>query len=539
MKTVGTALVLAVVYLWSMHLAPALVPTPGTTYDSVSLTGDGTDKFPVGLNIAAGLFNAVHNTMRLLGNNWARNGFSFVPGYVPVGTPLFHGKTGKGAPRGMEWFAFDSDYSLTMMELFSTWSPDIYLYTFTNVEPLRIVNIDGASAALYPDGPMDLQGLVLNISKDQWYEVNEYERGRGLCAMGEKYGIDGFVRLNTGFELLMCSFQNPKIKMVSEIKYDLGTDVNATSDPVMSAMGELAAARSGDKKEQHLAEQSPLLAEKPHPRPPPDERHKQRRRANIWNWLVLGVERYYGDPHVVPDFRGFISAYGRDGVNVSGPVYQHRLLDAPDSLRDELVSDLNAVMSVDQPGPIDTAVNWQTVTDDIVANFIPYLTRINLTFALQEEGQVEDKAVQSEIERITYNFVKRFQSIEDNLNTNSSFERCLIAWDPILLDPFKLTTLEKRIHSAVHAITAELCGYTYDIRHWSFTELVTNQSIDSFKLRLHELIKTLDWVDFLECQTKCKADEVCFFPMWPAAKVQDEDYAIGLRCESESSLLRE
>ena len=100
--------------------------------------------------------------------------------------------------------------------------------------------------------------------------------------------------------------------------------------------------------------------------PPWRRTPKQARNSNDnqWAWVKSGVYHYNGDPHIVPDFRGFVSLYGRpEYYNLTGPVYTHRLLDAPPALRDEVRADLTAVLSVEQKYMDSNGVNWQTVTD--------------------------------------------------------------------------------------------------------------------------------------------------------------------------------
>lgn len=572
LKAIVPAAILATLYVWSLCAGTKF---DRGSFDSIALTGDGTETFPVRLETASWMFNAVHNTMRILGNNWARNGFSFVPGYVPAGTLLYHGKRGARIPEGMEWLAFDAEYSFNMLSGPFSSSNDSYLFTFTNSEPLKILNIDGASAALYPEGTMDSQGLVLNMTKDDWVGFKEYERANLLCAMGKNYGIDGYVRLNTGFELVMCSFQNPKLKLVTGVQVppvassdeDDNEDDDFMSEIHSKVLDDISAARSGqhcvaaNNPEVKAESQRPLVLEEPSnlmeqvsqdpadhppgsgpsspPRPLPRKRPRGSKSIG-WDWILSGVNHFYGDPRVIPDYRGFITAYGRDNFEVEGPIYTHRLLDAPEELQIELRNDILAVLSVYEPALEAEAINWRTVTDEIVGKFVPILTSLNYTFSTLGEDQDVEK-IKKTVQDMTSSFVRRFTDVTLNETTSSSgsLERCAASWDPTVTKAIKLTTLEKRILSSVRTVTRELCGFVYDTYNWSsaVTPLTADSSIQTdLGPRLHSLIDTLGWVDFLECKTKCEAGQVCYFPMWPGSWIKDEDYTVGLRCVSKDEL---
>lgn len=59
---------------------------------------------------------------------------------------------------------------------------------------LKILYFDGSSAAKMADGPMDSQDLVAWGKIVPEWVFNEKQRILDLCAWGEKYAIDGYVR---------------------------------------------------------------------------------------------------------------------------------------------------------------------------------------------------------------------------------------------------------------------------------------------------------------------------------------------------------
>lgn len=581
--------------------------TPSSpSFETIKLAGDDTDEFPLTLQTASWLFNAVHNTMRILGNTVARAGFSFVPGYIPAGTLLYHGKRGAAIPHGMEWFALDVEYSLNMLHGPFMSSNDSHLLTFTNTHPLKIVNIDGASAALYPDGTMDSQGFLLNQTKEDWIGFKEYERAALLCELGKEFGVDGYVRLNTGFELIMCSFQNPKLALISNVRVEIDTDDGlVVNDKHHASLDDLHLIResrmppqspeipeyNSDTRANHLKHLGQhllsltgfdsLLGGPPqdrpghppghppghgppgHPGPPHGYRPPRNRNPVVgYEWVQAGVRHFYGDSRVVPDYRGFISIYGRDKFQVEGPIYTHRLLDAPESLAQEIRSDLLAVMSVDQPSNEGQGINWRTVTDEIIGKYKPILTSINNTFYdLQlklEDPETNDNDTKTDIEKawkainsVTYILAHRFLDLDkgQNIDSKASVELCIASWDPSITATFALTTLERRILSAVRTITKELCEFVFDAQRLSRNAKIhpakptatasddieevsapNNKDLHALAERVKSLIDTLAWIDFMECPEKCGPSQLCYFPLWPFSYITKEDYNVGLRC---------
>jgi hypothetical protein len=71
---------------------------------------------------------------------------------------------------------------------------------------LKVLYFDGSSAAKMWGGPMDMQDVLIwdGVQKNRTYD--EENRIRDLCNWGEKYGIDGYVRMEMDFEMMICNF---------------------------------------------------------------------------------------------------------------------------------------------------------------------------------------------------------------------------------------------------------------------------------------------------------------------------------------------
>lgn len=91
-----------------------------------------------------------------------------------------------------------------------------YLHTYKTKNPLRLVYLDGASAAKSNKGTLELQDLVLlresSSSTQSRASENEQEHSRAsrMCQIASREWddqIDGFVRMEAGFEIILCNFE--------------------------------------------------------------------------------------------------------------------------------------------------------------------------------------------------------------------------------------------------------------------------------------------------------------------------------------------
>ncbi|TFK48394.1 hypothetical protein OE88DRAFT_1615358, partial [Heliocybe sulcata] len=174
------------------------------------------------------VFNAIHSALRQWGSSLNHNGMSYFLATVPEGTQLYHGTSSEAPVAGMEWLAFEPEHSL----LFA-WrrrgrrppgegpAPQVplappeddelggYLHTYRTARPLRLLYLDGEAAAKSAKGTLDTQDYVLLNDTEKTGMFREYERAKGMCALAatEWQGrIDGILRMEGGFEIIMCNF---------------------------------------------------------------------------------------------------------------------------------------------------------------------------------------------------------------------------------------------------------------------------------------------------------------------------------------------
>ena len=143
-----------------------------------------------------------------------------------------------GAPEavtGMEWLAFEIEHAENLARsrgpppgkghtrppptLFHEWSglgidnlkdtaPDShgYLHEYRTIRDLRVLYIDGMAAAKSTMETLDLQDFILRNLTDPHDVPGDYQRAKDLCKFGADWNIEGFIRMEPGFELILCNF---------------------------------------------------------------------------------------------------------------------------------------------------------------------------------------------------------------------------------------------------------------------------------------------------------------------------------------------
>ena len=241
---------------------PAIAGTPGTaapgptshgynhddTHEQTS--GFGPDLESARANGRA-IFNAVHDAMRQFGSSWHHNGMSVFPAVVPRGVLLYHGSQSPDVPPSHEWLAFEVEHAETFarsrrrrrprgggghhggwhsldgtslnyedpldvaVHLQSReWLEDDgdedevlpgYLHTYRTTRPLNLLYIDGMAAAKTWYGTVDTQDLLLTYFPDR-QPMEDIRRGGDLCNSSAAWGVEGFIRMEPGFEVIFCDF---------------------------------------------------------------------------------------------------------------------------------------------------------------------------------------------------------------------------------------------------------------------------------------------------------------------------------------------
>ncbi|OJA10086.1 hypothetical protein AZE42_07287 [Rhizopogon vesiculosus] len=198
---------------------PLTLPPASASGDRCDLSGQwNLDEQPA-TNVTG---NLVFETANSLLQHWAntryRNGHTIVPGTIPVGTILYHGAImGPHIPTALDWVATEPDHS--MLFCMGEVKSGCLHVTFVVTRPMKVLYFDGSSAALFSEGSMDTQDLLAwSEMKPEW-ALNEYQRIEDLCKWGQKYGLNGFVRMQMNFEMMICNFTS-HMEVVSSLNLE-------------------------------------------------------------------------------------------------------------------------------------------------------------------------------------------------------------------------------------------------------------------------------------------------------------------------------
>ncbi|KAJ7262766.1 hypothetical protein B0H12DRAFT_1209541 [Mycena haematopus] len=147
------------------------------------------------------VFDTVSSLLQHWPNTKYHSGHTIVPGTIPTGTLLYHGRNDPNIPNAREWAATDSEFA----RLFCLNPVNCWLLTLVATRPLLVLYFDGSSAAKMPDGPMDTQDLLTwgAVRPERATLAWEYKRLNRLC---DTLGFDAYVRMQMNFEVMLCSF---------------------------------------------------------------------------------------------------------------------------------------------------------------------------------------------------------------------------------------------------------------------------------------------------------------------------------------------
>ena len=184
------------------------------------------------------IFNAIHSAGRVWGSSLNHNGFGFFPVIIPRGTLLYHGSRYDYPASGLDWLAFEIEHAETFAvsrklndgecrrlwtggpldpDDCDRWNSRGYFHTYRANRDLNLLYIDGMGAAKSKMGTLDSQDLLLRENKTgSWnYYMDEAGRVRSICDIISTLGLDGFVRMEIGFEAVLCDFDTGGVDLVT------------------------------------------------------------------------------------------------------------------------------------------------------------------------------------------------------------------------------------------------------------------------------------------------------------------------------------
>lgn len=451
------------------------------------------------------IFNSLHHSMRQWGSSLQHNGMSYFRASIPAGTVLFHGTPFKNRTAfqdvlgGMDWMAFEIEHAEFFADngAIAKWfggnftgasSPlmdrmgiarggtgveegqvevkevreeKTYLHTYRTTRPLtKLLYIDGMAAAKTNMGTQDSQDICLcNNTVDTSGPIGgDLQRAQLMCALP---GVEGIVRMEAGFELILCDV-------------DEGLElVTSNQRPKWKTL-------------------------------------EGRMEMSFFEYM-RGLEKRF---HVFPagrvgvEYSRMVSAYfyGLDMTNEDGEYKVLPRLPVGDKegilrLRDDVL-DMFATDSEHE------TVEWQGLVDLIV-------TRYSDRLRFMTSGDVTDGNLLSSINFLLNAFIDDAES-----DVAASIETCATVY---LAGITLHTTSDHLIYEAILTVTRKICSTLLEVRTTLIDDMSDEPKAHSVpNPAIQELMQYLDWSTFKECG-KCALDEVCYTAAWPFGGSEDHD----------------
>lgn len=493
------------------------------------------------------IFNTISSAVRQFGSSYHHNGMSLIPTTVPEGINLYHGTHSAERVVGTEWLAFEIEHAEIFARSFrpprdgdkgrhagapgeppKTHPPSQlgllglqlarkfedseaprgpprgppggrmgpgYLHVYRTNRPLNLIYIDGMSGAKAPIGTLDTQDILLLNYSVESNPMGDMHRARDLCALPSqwKIPIDGFIRMEAGFEIIHCDF---------------------------SIEGGLDFLESRRRPENSAGDEDNGVGN--HPEGYDD--------MVYFEYMRAVSERYHGiDAHrIVPHFSDMICSYFYP-LNLTNPDLTRpdlpRLPFGNGEQMDRMRQDLKKVLSrLDSKGMTKKArIDWQGIVDMITTR---YASR--LQYIVSAPGYTSILSVTNHLVNTHVSYGASSPSSSSTypqFDKKASIEKCSQSYiTPSSSVPEESWTCQDHLLlTAITTVSRRICETLFDVRD----DLIDSEGDVDLDVKaevavrkVKSLCEELDWAVWRECG-RCGWDEVCFISMWPYGGVKD------------------
>ncbi len=494
-------------------------PSQAPLFESVAL--DNGPHVDHARENAPHIFNALHSAMRQWGSSLKHNGMSFFTASIPNNTLLYHGTHTKDRINGTEWLAFEIEHAEVFAGMRGPGGgrrgrpppggpgggpggrpgegkppvgppgegpgypgrPDHppkqglpnrpmhktddesksygYLHTYRTSRPLtKLLYLDGMSAGKTSMGTVDTQDYVMRNDSEEIVSApwGDYQRAQAMCALGKEYEIEGIIRMEAGFELILCDFSS-------------GLDfVGASQRPGYSV----------------------------------PESYQDLSQFEYFRGVSMRFQGITAG-RVKVDYSNMVSAYFYP-LNLTNPnPSRSELPRLPMSDKKGLARVRSDVLSRFSKSGNDDTVDWQGLVDMVVTRYsdrLQFLVSNNLT----------ERALLSEINFLLNAFIDYADP-----RVPAAIETCASVY---LTPVTPQTESDFLIYEAIITVTRKICSTLFEVRKILLDGEIETYNKVGPNPAIQELIEYLDWSTWLECG-KCGYDEVCFVAIWPWGSVED------------------
>jgi hypothetical protein len=353
-----------------------------------------------------------------------------------------------------------------------------YLHTYVPKHDLRLLYIDGLSAGKTRNGTLDTQDmLLLNMT---YWEPNipmggEYERAKRMCNLSSTLwqgNIDGVIRMEAGFEIILCDF------------------------------------------EKHL-ERIDVMAVPTH------ERFNGF--LGGWSYVKAITQRYdgIGGGRIRLDYDDFVSVFAYPDIdhlfeNDSQSDYIMPRLQNVSAVDRSRVNDdvTRMIVGKDWGGKMSTT-DWQAVTDMVVARYSKALHYLHTSAQIRQDR----KLLQDYLTKLLLPFIDY-----PARNTTLETHRCVGQLVPPIPTPASTASLA---YQTIYGIAHHICSTLFTSLH--AVSASTDDTISPAIKFIDDMVEYLQWTTWKKCGT-CPDEEICYIPIWPMGNHEDHS---NPRCRNE------
>ena len=365
-----------------------------------------------------------------------------------------------------------------------------FMHTFVTTRELKLLYFDGQSAVLSIYGTLDSQTALLrqNVLKEPGKEFvyNETARGHELCALALDMHVDGIMRMDAGFEALICNFE--------------------TSHLVEShAVNVTVPGRGSSREDDSGLPQDPT-------RSPPHGIGNIYASNNGWEWIRSGTWHYgsfgeivgnHPESRVDLDLCGFVTFYDPNLRSLSGKHHEsvdqgqsfqsgwglrrgHRLLDisADDSALVKswvrTASNIDTLLHDRAYPPTRwfrdrtpcSGINWQALTETIVSQHKGRITEIAAATARYQERLMSFEDFFAHVHGLSHAALQPFvQYPTEDLNSIEEIKlktlrRCELLYTKHILSKV-YNRFEALIKDSVEIVLRRICSWEWDTFLWT------------------------------------------------------------------------
>ena len=547
---------------------------------------------PIDIINSTTLFNSIYAALRQAGSDIHPIGLSYFPAMIPKGTLMYH--SGKaGIPASFEWLAMDHEFSYNFAMHGQRYGrnasnfkfhgppgddkkkPDGdaggpppgppkgfsfdrgHFLTFRATRDLnKLLYLDGASAAKTESGEMDTQKLLSDVIE---YKMNNTDGNNGdgnngrnimkerlyaqrICDWGKPFGLDGYLRVELGFEVVLCDFLNGSTELVS----------NITLPDISEVLGLPKPTNVTKENGWPLNDEGKLIEDQL-----TDDQKEIMDQEDYWQSILneyssmhgfdqirAGNVHDSGDLRIKLDYRHLVTGVNRTIGDINPN--NRRLLNDEFTFEQQinLVDDLERSLQSGGFNPYQSN-NWQQIINEIVDKFSPMIKVMDNILNNDRDdltlGQIALKTT-----RYTINFVNRFTGKENAIKMADEqgefgFGRQFAVYQYTRPEVDLVTDSDFLIWSSIVNVVTEVVDTLYDIndllmpivtydlglQDTSETELNAQESVRDAGAKIAGLISILNWITLdYKCDRKCEWDEVCYTPSWgpsPLSWVKPDD----------------